>query len=467
MLPGLLGRADLEGNVRIPTKWGPGRTLADEFSTRANSIGFLRLVLATSVLVAHAAPLGYGGSNYGHSWTRNQVELGGFGVYGFFVLSGFLITASGMRFSMARYGWHRFLRIFPGFWACLAVTAFVIAPLVALYERDTLAGFWNHPTGPFDYVVDNVFTGMQQYSISGLLATTPYGELTGGPSAFDGSLWSLIYELGCYVMVAMLAWTGVLRGAPRLVLILTGALYALLVADFVRQLPATNTGTYPRGLIGPLPLIGPIDVSTLHLLFMLFLAGACLHLYRHRVPMHPAIAAGAGVAFLGSALLGGFLVIGLPAYVYLLVWTACKLPRMFQGVGRGRDYSYGIYIYAFPVQQVIALLGGAKWGPLVYIALSLAGTLVLAIPSWHLVEKPAMKAKDWTPRKLRRHAAPDTVSPDGTTAARPGPQPAPAHDPAPQPAPDDAPDMPPPDPVAPRDQQPVPTTPTASEHARS
>jgi peptidoglycan/LPS O-acetylase OafA/YrhL len=428
MLRGLFGRVDMEeAVVRIPTKRKPGRTLADEFSTRANSIGFLRLALATSVLVAHASPLGFGGTNYGHQLTRNQLELGGLGVYGFFVLSGFLITASGMRFSLPRYGWHRFLRIFPGFWACLLVTAFVIAPLVALYERDTLAGFWNHPTGPADYIVDNFFTGIQQYGISGLLSTTPYGKMTGGPSAFDGSLWSLIYELSCYVIVAVLAWTGVLRSAPRLLLVITGALYALAAFDFARQLPETNTGMFGRGIIGPIPLIGALDRTTAHMLIMLFLAGACMHLYKHRIPMHPAVAAGAAVAFFGSAALGGFMVIGTPAYVYLLIWTACKLPRMFQGVGRKRDYSYGIYIYAFPVQQVIALVGGAKWGPPVYILLSLAGTLLLAIPSWHLVEKPAMSAKDWTPRLPRRRrpeeARPEEPGPEEdpepTTAAPP------------------------------------------------
>lgn len=407
MLRGLFGQYDMEEAVRIPTFRMPGRTLADEFSPRANSIGFLRLVLATSVLVAHASPLGYGGTNYGHTLTRNQLELGGFGVYGFFVLSGFLITASGMRFSLPRYGFHRFLRIFPGFWACLLVVALVIAPLVALYERDTLAGFWNHPTGPDDYILDNFFTGIQQYGISGLLGTTPYGEMTGGPSAFNGSLWSLIYELACYVIVALLAWTGVLRGAPRLVVVITGALYALAVFDFVRQLPETNTGPFSRGVIGPIPLIGYFDITTAHTLFMLFLAGACLHLFKHRVPMHPAVAVGAAVAFFGSAALGGFSVIGLPAYVYLLVWAACKLPKLFQGVGRKRDYSYGIYIYAFPVQQVIALVGGVKWGPIVYILLSLAGTLVLAVPSWHLVEKPAMSLKDWTPRRAHRPLAPE------------------------------------------------------------
>jgi peptidoglycan/LPS O-acetylase OafA/YrhL len=451
----------MEERVRIPTKWGPTRTLADEFSSRANSIGFLRLVLATSVLVAHASPLGYGGSNYGHSWTRNQVELGGIGVYGFFVLSGFLITASGIRFSLPRYAWHRFLRIFPGFWVCLIVTAFVIAPLVALYERDTLAGFWNHPVGPIGYVTDNFFTGMQQYGISGLLATTPYGQMTGGPSAFDGSLWSLIYELSCYVIVAMFAWTGVLRAAPRLVVVVTAGLYALVVLDFARQLPATNTHLRSSGLIGPLPLIGPIDIATMHMMFMLFLAGACLHLYRHRVPMHPAIAAGAGVAFLGSAAFGGFLVIGLPAYIYLLMYAACKLPALFQGIGRKRDYSYGIYIYAFPVQQVIALIGGAKWGPFVYIALSLAGTVLLAVPSWHLVEKPAMSAKNWTPR--RRDPAPDAPdrAPDRVDHAPDAPDNA-ADDPASATAGSPADDMPEPRPTP----EPATTVPS-EEHARS
>lgn len=76
--------------MRTVLTWRPARSLAGEFSTRANSIGFLRLVLAVSVLVAHAGPLGYGRANYGFEFTRGQLDFGALGVNGFFVLSGFL-----------------------------------------------------------------------------------------------------------------------------------------------------------------------------------------------------------------------------------------------------------------------------------------------------------------------------------------------------------------------------------------
>lgn len=388
-------------DLRNLLTWRPTRTLADEFSSRSNSIGFLRLVLAVSVLVAHAGPLGYGRANYGFEFTRGQMDFGGLGVNGFFVLSGFLITASGARFSTPRYAWHRFLRIFPGFWACLVVTACGLMPLVALYERDTIAGFWNHPDGPIDYILHNSATVMNQYGIGGLWTSNPAG------GAVNGSLWTLKYELTCYVLVGALAWAAVLRNAKRLVLLITAAIYLLVVADWVRQLPVPNTAMYPRGEIGPFPVIGSYATTTLLFLVFMFLMGATMHLYRDRIPMHPAVAAVAAVVFVGSSAYGGFLVLGQPAYAYLLLWLACGLPRWMQGIGRTRDYSYGIYIYAYPVQQTIAMLGWAKWGVAAYVALSLAGTLLFAVPSWHLVEKPAMSMKDRTPPVLARRATPE------------------------------------------------------------
>ncbi|GAA1029085.1 acyltransferase [Virgisporangium ochraceum] len=412
--------------MRTVLTWRPARSLATEFSTRANSIGFLRLVLAVSVLVAHAAPLGYGRPNYGFEFTRGQLDFGGLGVNGFFVLSGFLITASGMRFSLPRYAWHRFLRIFPGFWVCLVVAACLLMPLVALYERDTLAGYWNHPNGPLDYIVRNATTTMNQYTISGLWATNPSG------GAVNGSLWTLKYELTCYVLVGVLAWTGTLRRAPRMVLLVTVGLYLVVVADWVRQLPVLNTGMYSRGELGPFPVIGSYGITTLMFLVFMFLIGASMHLYRDRIPMHPAVAAVAAVAFVGSAAFGGFLVIGQPAYAYLLVWLSCKLPGWLQGIGRKRDYSYGIYIYAFPVQQGIAMLGWAEWGVAAYILLSLAGTVLLAVPSWHLVEKPAMSMKNWTPPFLARREEPVEAEPPAPPTRReaeePDPVPVPARD---------------------------------------
>ena len=230
--------------MRIPTRWGPSRTLADEFSPRANSIGFLRLVLATSVLVAHAGAARLRRANYGLRGHPRPARLRRLGVYGFFVLSGFLITASGMRFSLPRYAWHRFLRIFPGFWVCLVVTAFVIMPLVALYERDTLAGFWNHPNGPFDYIVTQRPTACSSTGSPGC-GPRPRADdrrpvgVQRVPVDPDLRADLLRDRRRCSPGPACCA------ARPALVVRDRSALYAVVVADFVRQLPATNTVDVP------------------------------------------------------------------------------------------------------------------------------------------------------------------------------------------------------------------------------
>ncbi|WP_446212733.1 acyltransferase family protein [Micromonospora sp. IBSANI012] len=380
------------------TPWAGRRlpTLEERFSSRHNALGLIRLVLASAVLVAHAWPLGIGQPEPGRLESSGQTDLGVMSVYGFFVLSGFLITGSGLKFSVGRYAWHRVLRIFPGFWVCLVVTALAIAPLVALYEKGSLQGFWNHAEGPFDYIAANWFASMQQYQISGLLAEGPYGQSFGGkPTAFDGSLWSLKYELACYVLVAALMATRVLRNAPRTVLLLAAICFAFIVADLINA-PTWTSHPPGRGSLGPFPLLGSFVNRHMIYLGFLFLLGAAARLYRHRMPMHGALAALAGVALALSMWLGGFYVIGLPAYAYLLLYLAVALPGPLRRIGRERDYSYGIYIYGFPVQQAIALVGGARYGVAVYLLLSALGTLALAVPSWHLIERPAMSHKDRT-----------------------------------------------------------------------
>ncbi|MFU8849622.1 acyltransferase family protein [Micromonospora sp. SL1-18] len=391
----------------MTTPWAGRRlpTLEERFSSRHNALGLIRLVLASAVVVGHAWPLGLGLDQPGRGGTGGQTDLGNLAVFGFFVLSGFLITGSGLRFTAGRYTWHRILRIFPGLWVCLLVTALVIAPVVALYERGSLDGFWHHPLGPFDYITSNWFAAMTQYRISNLLTEGPYGQSFGGsPTAFDGSLWSLKYELMCYALVAALMVTAVLRKAPRAVLLLAAVCYAFMLADLLHAKEWTIEPP-GRGTIGPLPLLGTFQIRHVIYLGFAFLLGAAARLYRHRLPMHGAVAAAAGVVMALTLWHGGFHTIGLPAFVYLLLYLAVALPGRLQNVGRKRDYSYGIYIYGWPAQQLIALVGGTRYGMPVYVLLSLLGTLVLAVPSWHLVERPAMSLKDRTlpvPGWLRR-----------------------------------------------------------------
>ncbi|GAA5187561.1 acyltransferase [Rugosimonospora acidiphila] len=350
------------------------------------------MVLACNVIIAHAKPLGFGLPSIGDGLTSSQSDLGTVSLYGFFLASGFLITESALRTSFWRYAWSRFLRVFPGLWVCLLVTALVLAPLAALYENGTLHGFWGHSQGPFHYLTTNWFGSMNQFPISGLLSGTPYGREGHGPSAFDGSLWTLRYDLVFYASIGALMVTGVLRRAPRALLLLTGVCYLLIVKDLVSASDWT-TRPLPRGAIGPFPLLGYLAAQWMLYLGFLFLLGTVARLYAHRIPMHGSLATIAA-ALLGLSLWrGGFIAIGPPVVAYLVLYLAVALPSRVARLGRGRDYTYGIYIYGFPAQQLVVLFGGARWGLIPYIVFSLLGALALAVPSWHLVEAPAMRWK--------------------------------------------------------------------------
>jgi peptidoglycan/LPS O-acetylase OafA/YrhL len=370
------------------------KTLAERWNGRDNGVGAIRLGLAAAVVVAHATSLGFGWEDLGQSRFRNQTNVGTLAVFGFFVLSGLLITRSARHTSVGRFVWHRALRILPGLWVCLLVTAFVAAPAVALHERGTLTGFWDGPKGPLQYLAGNWFTGVRQYGIQDLLAGTPWGRQVGGTSVFDGALWSLIYESTCYAVVAVLAGTAVLRRTRWLVPVITVVLYGFILADQVRGRTLAGPPAEHYGSIVP-PLVGSISVQWLIYLGALFLTGATVELYRERVPIHDGLALACLVALTASLLLGGFFVAGFPALAYLLVWAAVRAPRRLRRIGAVNDYSYGLYIYGFLVQQLLSAFGGNRWGYPAYTALSLAITAAVAYASWHLVERRALALKEW------------------------------------------------------------------------
>ncbi|ASD23149.1 hypothetical protein B7495_14395 [Cryobacterium sp. LW097] len=132
-------------------------------------------------------------------------------------------------------------------------------------------------------------------------------------------------------------------------------------------------------------------------LVFVFLCGATLALYSDRVPFTH----GFGIAFIVVVLLtlreGGFHVFGVPAMTYALAWLAVVLPQPFQAVGRKNDYSYALYLWGWPMQQLAAFFGWHHWGYLPYTAVSLLMAFVCEWVSWHLIEKTALTLKDWSP----------------------------------------------------------------------
>jgi peptidoglycan/LPS O-acetylase OafA/YrhL len=350
-----------------------------------NSLGLLRLILASIVIFDHAFPLGGYGTDPFFELTHGQASLGTIAVGGFFAISGYLIAKSGQSGDVVQFMWRRVLRIFPAYWVLLIFTAVIVGPLVFIAQGENIADYFHlGGAGPFTFLSLNWTLNIGTYGIYDLFTTTtPYGELIGS-SAVNGSIWTLIYEWNCYLMIAVLVLFGVLKNAKIVVPVLTAGfllLQVLLAVD-----PQAIGVLVPR-------LADPYTVS----LTLTFLFGSLLAVYSSKVPFDDRIGILAGLVFIISLRYGGFSTVGTAAGAYLVMYLAARLPARLHWIGRKNDYSYGIYIYGFLVQQVLAFVGLHRVGYVVYTLTALVVTAGLAWLSWHLVEKRAMALKSRGP----------------------------------------------------------------------
>ncbi|QTX05269.1 acyltransferase family protein [Agromyces archimandritae] len=369
----------------------PRPTIAEAMRGRGNSLGLLRLVLAVLVVFSHAVPLGGWGEDPVFSWSKGQENLGGFAVLGFFAISGYLISRSGMSSAFVPYLWRRVLRIFPAFWLVLLVGIVIVGPIAWFAEGRGLGEYASRwPGGPLWYFLGNWDLRIGQWGIHDIFVeTTPYGQAV-GYSVFNGSLWTLAYEFFCYLLIGALVLFGLIRRAPWIVPVLTAVFFVLQVIRLV-SLEAFAL------------VLGPFADPYLVNLTLVFLWGSVLAVYGSRVPIDDRAGWASVVLVFGTAAFGGFGIIGLPALGYALLWAAVRLPEPMRRVGARNDYSYGLYLYGFLAQQLLAYFGLHLLGYVPYVlgALLLAGAC--AVASWHLVERPALELKNRGPGRGARY----------------------------------------------------------------
>ena len=348
---------------------------------RHNSIGFLRLFFAALVIFSHG--YGLGGFNPADEpivhLSKGEWSLGTIAVCGFFFLSGFLVTKSydGLQ-SLSHFIWHRVLRIFPGYWCCLVVTAFAFAPLLYYFGHHSLTGFFDLSArdSAIGFLTHNYTLDMYQFDVMGVTKTNPFSL------GLNGSLWTLGNEFRCYIVLAILGVTGILIRKPVVVLAILAALWAMSIS------PAVGTA-----LITKHPTLFAIFEQSYQFeeMFVYFFLGAAAYLYRERIPVRtlPFVIAAAGV--IAVLPWPGFRAVMPLLLGYSIVWLICKLP--LRSIDRRFDLSYGVYIYAFPVQQALTFFGLGRFGLVPYLALSTLATLPLAAGSWFLVESQALRWK--------------------------------------------------------------------------
>ncbi|HOA86136.1 MAG TPA: acyltransferase [Microbacteriaceae bacterium] len=363
-------------------------SLATAFDAKSNSIGFLRWLMAFMVIFSHAGPIAgfYGGKDLGTQWSSEQ-SLGGVAVCGFFFLSGFLITRSKMGpSSTPRFFWHRALRIYPGWFLALIVTAFALAPIAWYAETGSWDGYFDATSeSPFTYFSNNVTLVMQQLNIAGMGTSTPLYEGT-GILDWNGSAWTLAFEFGAYILVGVLGVVGALTN--RLVGgIVAGAIIVLASMQWMG--------------VGSLAALGPYFGDFRFLLLMApFAWGILFCLFKDKVPIDDRLAIAMALVAAYTYARGGWLVAGQYAFCYVLIWFAVRV-KITRWDKYG-DFSYGIYIIGWPLMYFATYFDVQEWGWLAYHAVVIVGCHIYAFASWHLIERPAMTLKGWTPKWLIR-----------------------------------------------------------------
>lgn len=343
----------------------PDTSLSGVLGGHDNALNFLRLILAATVILGHSAPLG----GFPYDWLEAVADSA---VDGFFVLSGFLIAGSRMRLGLLAYLWRRLLRIMPGFWVCIVVVAFVFAPLAGRYPGEAYV-----QQSGVEYVVANAGLQIHQWGIDSTLETVPF------PYEWNSSLWTLIYEFKAYLVAAVLLWLPPIRKYA-----------AFIVPVIAVAAGAAALGEWGYGRFGT----GWMDMDAKRF-FAFFAAGMALYFLGGWIRSSLVAAGIAGVAILAIRLVSYPWYLGVAPFLlgYLLLVLGGRLPIR---LGARNDISYGVYIYAFPVQQMLALNGGHSLGVLGFAAVSTALTVPLAWVSWKLVEEPAMKLRRLVPAHL-------------------------------------------------------------------
>ncbi len=351
----------------------------DSTEFRLNNFGALRLGLAALVVVAHSF-VAANGSNDGaplFELTGKRLDLGALAVNGFFIASGFMVSESLARGrGFADFIRKRLLRLYPAFVLLWLLQSFLLAPL---FSAGSFSGYSARQSG---ILLFNLATlSSYGYPYGGLLQVFPENPV---PGELNVSLWTLRYEFGCYVFLGLAGVAGIFR-RRWLVTGLFGGSWLILAAGIPLPWHRILTALLADGAHWP-------RFATY------FLAGVTFWHWRKEIPRHNGLAAGALALMLCGFLRPAWLDWVLPVgWTYLLMWLAYLPTPGLRQIGARTDVSYGTYLYAFPIQQMIMVLmpKATAW---TVVAMSLPGALVAGLVSWHLVEKHFVGRSSASPR---------------------------------------------------------------------
>lgn len=351
--------------------------IADHICGRDNNYNLIRIVAAYAVLVTHSFALTGRAEPFSKSL---GMTMGSMAVDVFFLTSGFLVTASLLtRQSAVEFVWARVLRIMPALFVMLSLTVFCLG---ACFTTLSLSAYFaDSEVYKYFFKGLTLFSGVS-FQLPGVFESNPHR------ASVNGSLWTLPYEVQMYGILALL-WLA-LRYLFR----------AQTVVLFRRTIAGATTlaGVWTILQHGHIVNVGGIFVK----LFYMFFTGACFYMFKERIVLSRRVFGACAMALAFSAVnRHTFFLVYVLTLAYLLFYCAyvpSGMVRKYNSIG---DYSYGVYIYAFPVQQSIAALWPGITVP-VMLVLSSLFTLAVSVLSWYGIEKHALTLKETSVTITRR-----------------------------------------------------------------
>lgn len=344
-------------------------TLGDYAVGRDNNFNLLRFCAATAVVINHSDAVVHGPGSPSILLSRTGMDLGNMAVDIFFITSGFLVTGSVSKRPLIEYAGARIRRILPALCVALLFCVFVIGLVFTTYSPKNFL----LDSQTLRFIVKNatLVTGAA-FPLPGVFESTPI------PNVVNGSLWTLPWEARLYVILGCIALIAKFPSLKRRI-----TLTHLLTFVAVSLLLIHNANVF-------LPFVSK-DATRVVCMFFL---GSAAHCHRDRIPLHRFACLAALLLLIASTFVNKqtFLfayLITLPYLVMGFVYLPAGFIRKFNDLG---DYSYGIYIYSFPLQQAI-VASVTDPSPTMVLAITLPVVLAMAVLSWHFIEQPFLVKK--------------------------------------------------------------------------
>ncbi|HAJ71833.1 MAG TPA: acyltransferase [Methylophilaceae bacterium] len=336
-----------------------------------NNFGALRLLFASLVILSHA-PEQIDGNRSREVLTSlfGTVNFGNLAVDGFFLISGYLITLSFYQSdSIKNFFVRRCLRIFPAFAVASLISIFIFAPMSGSWELISKFSLMDWAKIPLKIIT------LQQPWVEGAFHSTKNASLF---YPLNVPMWTIRWEFLCYVSVPVFAWLGLHH--KKLFIMVTAIsmlifLYVTFEINYFHQEIPFLTYSLPR-------------------LFSAFLIGAGVYLFRDRMIWSNTISLVCAIALLlvfSNHYLAEPALLVLGGYILFNFALNFKSPFL-NAIGSKTDLSYGVYLYAWPI-QILIILKCPTISPWILSFYVLVLSASFAFFSWNLIEKPFMQMK--------------------------------------------------------------------------